>query len=104
MSQLTEQELNQIRAEAERLYPALKVEEGFENYCKTQNRIVSYQKQAHIATATLYQERAKGLLEALEQIRDGAAPYNVDQAFSWRETAIQISDTTITNYNESLKG
>lgn len=47
-----------------------------------------------IAAATLYQQRIKGLLEALELIKYG---YPTNQS-------VMIADKSLTNYNESLKG
>lgn len=90
---LTEQELNQIKEKAERLYPTtilLNGEEYFDHY-------YSSKQQAYIAAATLYQERINGLLEALESIIIYVDPIKFADP-------ILNAKSVIANYNESLKG
>lgn len=81
---LNDQELNQIRAEAEKYSSSLQV----------MGDRSTYAYKAYIAAATLYQERINGLLEALELIKYG---YPTNQS-------VMIADKSLTNYNESLKG
>lgn len=97
MSQLIEQEINQIKEEAERLYPNY-----FPKNFPPEGRanIMGYnegRKQGYIAAATLYQERANRLLEALESIIIYVDPIKFADP-------ILNAKAAITNYNESLKG
>lgn len=89
-SQLTDQELNQIRAEAERFYPGI----FFNGNIWRDDLNCELKREAYIAAATKYQERIKGLLEGLKMLT------NEDN----RQHMISIADHTITNYNESLNG
>lgn len=60
---LTEQELNQIRAEAERYIIQLQASSASIDPTRDRNR-----RKGYIAAATLYQERAKPVLEALQEL------------------------------------
>lgn len=94
---LTDQEETQIRAEAERLYPLDDPRKNMHH----DNQGQRGKQEAYIAAATLYQERIKGLLEALEKITRINSALTLNGLISKLKN---VANDAITNYNESLKG
>lgn len=89
---LTEAEINAIKEEEEKEYPDIDWE--------WVNRLLEMKREVYIAAITKERERVKPLLEGLNKIKN--QPFTVSYG-----TALQnvksIAQTTIENYNKSLK-